>query len=143
MTRYNAAVRSPQPMEAPMDSSFSALGKPVTRFEKLDAIPTRCAFIQYHSDQLTAACPVTGQPDFYEATIDIEAQGTAIETKTLKLYLETYRDQALFCEDLAVKICEDLFAACRPRRCRVSLQQRRRGGIQITAAHVLVDSAAG
>ena len=118
-----------------MTSSYSALGKPVTRYEHLDAIPTRCSFVQYHSDQLTSACPVTGQPDFYEATIEIEADGTAIETKTLKLYLETYRDAAIFCEDLTVKICEDLYAACQPHLCRVILQQRRRGGIQITARH--------
>lgn len=117
-----------------MDNSYSALGKPVTRFEKLDPISTRCAMIQYHSDQLTSACPVTGQP-FYEVTIDIEADGIGIETKTLKLYLETYRDQAIFCEDLAVKICEDIFAVCQPKSCRVALQQRRRGGIQITATH--------
>lgn len=120
-----------------MDEKYSALGKPVTRFERLDRIATRCKSIVYHSDQLTSACPVTGQPDFYEVAIAIDADGTAIETKTLKLYLETYRDQAIFCEDLAVKICEDLFAACEPLKCTVTLQQRRRGGIQITATHEL------
>jgi 7-cyano-7-deazaguanine reductase len=120
-----------------MDKKYTALGKPVTQFEQLDLVPTRCKFIEYHSDQLTSSCPVTGQPDFYEVTISMDADGTAIETKTLKLYLETYRDQAIFCEDLAVKICEDLFAAAEPKTCRVSLQQRRRGGIQITARHEL------
>lgn len=129
------AVHADHAMEIPMTSSYSALGKPVTTFEKLDPIPTRCKFIQYHSDQLTAVCPVTGQPDFYEATVDLSADGIGIETKTLKLYLETYRDQPLFCEDLAVKICEDLVAACAPFKCVVALQQRRRGGIQITATH--------
>lgn len=120
-----------------MDKNYSALGKSVTKFEKLDPIPTACKFIEYHSDQLTSSCPVTGQPDFYEATIQIEADGVGIETKTLKLYLETYRDQAIFCEDLTVKICEDLFATCQPQKCIVTLQQRRRGGIQITARHEL------
>lgn len=120
-----------------MDQHYSALGKPITQFEKLDRIPTRCKGIQYHSDQLTSSCPVTGQPDFYELTVNIEADGTAVETKTLKLYLETFRDQAIFCEDLAVKICEDLFAACEPEKCTVILQQRRRGGIQITATHAI------
>jgi 7-cyano-7-deazaguanine reductase len=124
-------------VEAIMDKKYTALGKPVTQFETLDRVPTRCKFIEYHSDQLTSSCPVTGQPDFYEVTISLDANGTAIETKTLKLYLETYRDQAIFCEDLAVKICEDLFAAAEPNKCTVSLQQRRRGGIQITARHEL------
>lgn len=120
-----------------MEQKFTALGKPVTQFEKLDPIVTRCRFIQYHSDQLTSLCPVTGQPDFYEVTIDFEADGIGIETKTLKLYLETYRDQPMFCEDMAVKICEDLFTVAQPHKCSVTLQQRRRGGIQITARHEL------
>lgn len=120
-----------------MSETYSALGKPVTRFEKLDAVPTRCQSIQYHSDQLISVCPITGQPDFYEVTISLEADGTAIETKTLKLYLETFRDQGIFCEDLTVKLCEDLFAAAHPLKCTVVLQQRRRGGIQITASHTL------
>lgn len=116
---------------------FSALGKSVHKFEKLDRVPTTCQYVEYHSDQLTSACPITTQPDFYEATIQLETDGNAIETKTLKLYLETYRDQQIFCEDLAVKICQDLFAACEPKQCTVILQQRRRGGIQITAKHSL------
>jgi 7-cyano-7-deazaguanine reductase len=120
-----------------MESKYTALGKPVNKFGQLDRVPTRCQRVEYHSDQLTSACPITGQPDFYEATIRIETDGSAIETKTLKLYLETYRDQQIFCEDLAVKICEDLFAACEPKHCAVTLQQRRRGGIQITASHEL------
>lgn len=120
-----------------MSAEFSALGKPITTFTQLDRIPTRCKQIEYHGDQLTAGCPITYQPDFYEVTISIEADGMAIETKTLKLYLETFRDQYIFCEDLAVKLCEDLFAACTPKVCAVSLTQRRRGGIQITARHEL------
>lgn len=116
-------------------TKYTALGKSVTQFEKLDRIETPCKFIEYHSDQLTSACPVTGQPDFYEVTIQLVADGIGIETKTLKLYLETYRNQQEFCEDLAVKICEDIVAATEPHKCTVTLIQRRRGGIQITATH--------
>lgn len=124
-----------------MTDNYSALGKSISRFEKLDHVPTRCQSIEYHSDQLISVCPITGQPDFYEVTISLEADGTAIETKTLKLYLETFRDQGIFCEDLAVKLCEDLFAAAEPLKCTVVLQQRRRGGIQITASHTLTKAA--
>jgi 7-cyano-7-deazaguanine reductase len=116
-------------------TKYTALGKAVTQFEQLDRIETRCKFIEYHSDQLTSACPVTGQPDFYEVTIQLDADGIGIETKTLKLYLETFRNQQEFCEDLAVKICEDVFEATKPLKCTVILIQRRRGGIQITAKH--------
>lgn len=116
-------------------TKFTALGKPVRQFEQLDRIETACKFIEYHSDQLTSACPVTGQPDFYEVTIQLEADGIGIETKTLKLYLETYRNQQAFCEELAVRICQDIFDAAKPLKCTVTLIQRRRGGIQITARH--------
>lgn len=116
-------------------TKYTALGKSVNQFEKLDRIETRCKFIEYHSDQLTSACPVTGQPDFYEVTIQLVADGIGIETKTLKLYLETYRNQQEFCEDLAVKICEDIVEAAEPLKCTVTLIQRRRGGIEITAKH--------
>ena len=126
-----------------METKYTALGKPITHFERLDPIPTRCKVVRYHSDQLTSACPVTGQPDFYEVAITIETDGTAIETKTLKLYLETYRNQQTFCEDLCVKICEDLFDACQPQKCTVVLQQRRRGGIEITATHDIARAERG
>ena len=116
-------------------TNYTALGKSVRKFEQLDRIETRCKFIEYHSDQLASACPVTGQPDFYEVTIQLQADGIGIETKTLKLYLETYRDKQEFCEDLAVKICEDIVAVTEPLKCTVTLIQRRRGGIQITAKH--------
>jgi len=118
-----------------MTEKYTALGKSVRQFEQLDRIETRCKFIEYHSDQLTSSCPVTGQPDFYEVTIQLVADGIGIETKTLKLYLETYRNQQSFCEDLAVKICEDIYETTKPFKCTVTLIQRRRGGIQITAKH--------
>ncbi|MCA9909547.1 MAG: 7-cyano-7-deazaguanine reductase [Anaerolineae bacterium] len=121
-------------------SEYSALGKPVTKFERLDQIPTPCQSISYHSDQLVSACPVTGQTDFYDVTIDLDADGIGIETKTLKLYLETYQGKRIFCEDLAVTICQDIFNASHPLRCAVTLVQRRRGGIQITARHELKKS---
>lgn len=114
---------------------YTALGMKVSKFEKLDIIYTECEMITYHSDQLTSSCPVTGQPDFYDVTIELIADGQGIETKTLKLYLETYKDKQSFCEDLTVKICQDIFDASKPKYCKVTLVQRRRGGIRITATH--------
>ena len=116
---------------------YTSLGKTVNTFSKLDTIETDCGLITYHSDQLTSGCPVTGQPDFYDVTIELIADGVGIETKTLKLYLETFRDKQEFCENLAVKICEDICKVSNPTKCSVQLVQRRRGGIQITATHEL------
>ena len=116
-------------------SKYTALGKTVSKFSELDIISTDCEMITYHSDQLTSSCPVTGQPDFYDVKIEMVASGLGIETKTLKLYLETYKDKRSFCEDLTVKICQDIFDVTKPLTCKVTLVQRRRGGIQITATH--------
>jgi len=87
------------------------------------------------SDELTALCPVTGQPDLYTATIEYWPEGLCLESKSLKLYLSRYRDEGHFCEALAVKIREDVAEALglAPDKVRVTLEQKARGGITITA----------
>jgi 7-cyano-7-deazaguanine reductase len=88
------------------------------------------------SDELTAVCPVTGQPDLYTATIEYWPQGLCLESKSLKLYLSRYRDEGHFCEALAVKIRGDVAEALELPfdKVRVALEQKARGGITITAA---------
>jgi 7-cyano-7-deazaguanine reductase len=87
------------------------------------------------SDELTAVCPVTGQPDLYTATIEYWPQGLCLESKSLKLYLGRYRDEGHFCEALAVKIRDDVAEALElpSDKVRVTLGQKARGGITITA----------
>ena len=87
------------------------------------------------SDELAALCPVTGQPDLYVATIEYEPDTRCLESKSLKLYLNEFRDQGHFCEALAVKIRDDVAEALAlpPERVRVTLRQKARGGITITA----------
>src|SRR6266545_112307 len=60
------------------------------------------------SDELTAVCPVTGQPDLYLATIEYWPESHCIESRSLKLYLAGYRNEGHFCEALAVKIRDDV-----------------------------------
>ncbi len=87
------------------------------------------------SDELSAVCPVTGQPDLYIATIEFWPQRLCLESKALKLYLNRYRNEAQFCEALAVKIHHDVAEVLElpPDKVRVTLQQKARGGITITA----------
>lgn len=87
------------------------------------------------SDELTAVCPVTGQPDLYVATIEYWPGELCIESKSLKLYLSGYRNEAHFCEALAVKIRDDVgkILELAPDKVRVTLEQKARGGITITA----------
>ena len=92
--------------------------------------------VEMTSDELTALCPVTGQPDLYTATIDYQPRELCLESKSLKLYLSGYRDQGHFCEALAVKIRDDVAEALElpADRVFVKLTQKARGGITITAS---------
>jgi 7-cyano-7-deazaguanine reductase len=87
------------------------------------------------SDELTARCPITDQPDFYTASIVFEPEQLCLESKSLKLYLMRFRDEGAFCEALAVQIRDDVAAALEldTARVRVTLRQKARGGITITA----------
>jgi 7-cyano-7-deazaguanine reductase len=93
------------------------------------------AHVQMTSDELVAVCPITGQADFYTAAIEYWPGPLCIESKSLKLYLATYRNEGVFCEALAVKIRDDVAEALElpPDKVRVALTQKARGGITITA----------
>ena len=121
-----------------MDTEFVALGSPGSEaYAGLETFPNPgVARVEMTSDELTAVCPITGQPDLYTAKIEYEPAEKCLESKSLKLYLMRYRDQGAFCEALAVKIRDDVAEALEvaPGRVRVLLTQKARGGITITAA---------
>jgi 7-cyano-7-deazaguanine reductase len=91
--------------------------------------------VEMTSDELTAVCPVTGQPDLYVASIEYWPQALCLESKSLKLYLSTFRNEGAFCEALAVRIRDDVAEALElpTDKVRVTLEQKARGGITITA----------
>jgi 7-cyano-7-deazaguanine reductase len=91
--------------------------------------------VEMTSDELTAVCPITGQPDMYVAMIEYEPHRLCLESKSLKLYLARYRNEGAFCEALAVRIRDDIAEALElePSNVRVTLRQKARGGITITA----------
>ena len=93
------------------------------------------ADVEMRSDELTAVCPVTGQPDLYRVTIGYRPERLCLESKSLKLYLNAFRNDGVFCEALAVRIRDDVAAALglSPGRVAVELEQKARGGITITA----------
>lgn len=93
------------------------------------------ARVEMTSDELAAICPITGQPDIYVATIDYAPDALCLESKSLKLYLATFRDEGRFCEALAVTIRDDVATALDlpAARVQVTLRQKSRGGITITA----------
>ena len=80
----------------------------------------------------TSVCPVTGQPDFGRILIEYIPDQSCIETKSLKLYLHSYRGEKAFNEEIANRILEDLVASCRPRCALVRGEFSSRGGISVT-----------
>ena len=103
--------------------------------EQLDTVPWNHAgadaVVEYSTSELTAICPVTGQPDFYELKLSYRPVARLLESKAMKLYLWGFRDRGIFAEDLAAILLEDLIAACEPEEMTVDLTQQVRGGLQI------------
>jgi 7-cyano-7-deazaguanine reductase len=91
--------------------------------------------VELTSDELVAVCPITGQPDLYVAAIEYTPRDLCLESKSLKLYLSSFRNEGVFCEALAVKIRDDVADALGldAEGVRVRLSQKARGGITITA----------
>lgn len=89
--------------------------------------------VEFSGDELSALCPgVAGlQPDLYRWTVRYRPQSVCLESKSLKLYLLTFRDVAIFAEHLAPRIAADLAAAL-GTTVWVRLGQNRRGGIETT-----------
>jgi 7-cyano-7-deazaguanine reductase len=103
--------------------------------EQLDVVPwshgDTDAVVEFTTNELTASCPITGQPDFYELRLSYRPKESLIESKSLKLYLWGFRYKGIFAEDLAATLLKDLVAACDPVEMTVDLIQQVRGGLQI------------
>ncbi|MHB0976607.1 MAG: preQ(1) synthase [Candidatus Aquicultorales bacterium] len=115
---------------------FEILGKSVTEpTKRLETFPKpeNVTTVILTSDEVTSLCPVTGQPDWETVTIEYTPDASCIESKSLKLYLWSFRDEGCFCESLADQIATDVFAACDPHWCKVTVVQKPRGGIGIAS----------
>ena len=118
-------------------TEFVALGHAGSEhYAGLESFPNPgVAQVELTSDELVAVCPITGQPDLYVAAIEYTPRDLCLESKSLKLYLSTFRNEGVFCEALAVKIRDDVAQALglEARDVRVRLTQKARGGITIVA----------
>ena len=83
--------------------------------------------------EFTSICPRTGQPDFGSVIIEYTPGERCLESKALKFYLWSYRDEGAFCESLAARIAEDIVYAIAPKQLRVQVNQNVRGGIALLA----------
>ncbi len=94
--------------------------------------PGRDYTIEIVCPEFTSLCPKTGQPDFGTITFTYTPAALCVELKSLKLYLQRYRNQGAFYETVVNRLLDDFVAACRPRRCRVVGAFTPRGGITTT-----------
>jgi 7-cyano-7-deazaguanine reductase len=101
--------------------------------QALDTFPNQYAGREYEIEitcpEFTSVCPKTGQPDFGAVVVRYVPAEKCIELKSLKLYLQQFRDEGIFYEHVTNRILDDLVAACRPLRMTVITRWRPRGGI--------------
>ena len=124
MTRLPAAGPLPRPRD-PEE------GRETLRGEAIPAADVQR--VRLRALEFTSLCPKTGQPDFGRVTIDYRPRDRCLESKALKFYLWSFRDEGEFCETLAARIADDVVFAIDPRWVRVEVEQNVRGGIELVA----------
>lgn len=100
--------------------------------------PTRDYTIEIVCPEFTSVCPKTGQPDFATLTFTYTPAARCVELKSLKLYLQQFRNEGIFYEHVTNRILDDLVAVLSPRHMRLVASFTPRGGItsRITAEHI-------
>jgi len=96
--------------------------------------PGRDYVIEIVCPEFTSLCPKTGQPDFGTITFTYTPAERCVELKSLKLYLQRFRNEGAFYETVVNRLLDDFVKACRPVRCRVVGAFTPRGGITTTVS---------
>ena len=105
-------------------------------FEQLETFPNQFPGRDYEIEivcpEFTSMCPKTGQPDFGVITYTYTPGETCVELKSLKLYLQRFRNQGIFYENVTNRLLDDFVKVCSPRRLTVIGAFTPRGGISTT-----------
>ncbi len=114
---------------------FKALGKKGTSYTGLETFtrPKRCAVVKLSTDEVTAVCPVTSQPDWYKVDVTYHPTKVCIESKSFKLFMHSLRERGMFCEALADYILQEVLDATRAAYVEVTVTQKPRGGVSIVS----------
>jgi 7-cyano-7-deazaguanine reductase len=88
--------------------------------------------IRFETADFTSLCPVTGQMDFAQITIEYVPDTLCVESKSLKFYLASYRNERAFNEAVTNRILDDFVGVCSPREAIVTAEFSARGGIALT-----------
>lgn len=114
---------------------FHALGNKVGPSKQLETFPAPSGVdvVTFKTSEFTSLCPITAQPDLYTITISYHPNQKCLESKSLKLYLQTFRNEGIFAEALSAQIRDDLVKALDPLWTEVTVSQTPRGGISLEA----------
>jgi 7-cyano-7-deazaguanine reductase len=103
---------------------------------KLEAFPNhhleRDYIVTLHTEEFTCVCPLTAQPDFARIKIQYTPQSLVLESKSLKIYLHSFRNEGTFHEHVVNVILDDIVTALEPRWCKITADFAVRGGIGIS-----------
>lgn len=119
-------------------SGLSIGSNPATRnapSRKLETFPSHAGhdyLVELKTSEFTCVCPATGQPDFATIVIRYVPAEKIVESKSLKLYFWSFRNEGAFHEHTVNQILDDLVAALEPKWCEVVGEFNARGGIAIT-----------
>src|SRR5579872_5574898 len=128
------------PSKSPPLAGFTHLGRPSTIPDHPAASilerapnphPDADYVTRFTAPEFTSLCPVTGQPDFAHLVIDFVPNRWLVESKSLKLYLASFRNHGAFHEDCTLRIGKDLATLLKPRWLRIGGYFFPRGGIPI------------
>lgn len=89
--------------------------------------------VVFEATEFTSLCPRSAQPDFCTVRVEYEPAEKMIESKSLKFYLWSFRDEPHFSEAVAAVIADDIAEAIAPKSLRVTVTQNPRGGIGLEA----------
>ena len=97
----------------------------------LNPHPGSLYLVRFTAPEFTSLCPITGQPDFAHLVIDYAPEAALVESKSLKLFLGSFRNHGSFHEDCTLAIAKRLVAAAAPQWLRIAGYWYPRGGIPI------------
>ena len=114
--------------------NLTTLGKSQAKFSGLETFPCPegVSEVTLISDECVAVCPVTGQPDWYTVQVTYHPAQWCVESKTFKLYIQSFKERGTFCESFASIIAHDLGQALKTEVV-VTISQKPRGGVTIVA----------
>lgn len=120
-------------------AALTKLGKKAKPSRTLEVFPNHAPAgsmsVTLHCTEFTCICPLTQQPDFAQLEITYVPDAFVVESKAMKLYLESFRNVGVFHEHLAVDIGKDFMKHVQPLSVEVNVRFNVRGGIGIDATY--------